>query len=156
MINSELLALSALQSEYPKHIITHSSAYQDMKWHYDFIITNPITSIKKYVESKYKEEGLGEFMWYEAANKYGDRGWGYGCADWLLHNIPNGWIMLGMDNLRRSVHTQVIKNGGLTIFTDKEKVGNFQAYSRTKWGNSDILIKLPYEFVFSLPHKLIY
>lgn len=62
--------------------------------------------------------------------------------------------MLGMDNLRRSVHTQVIKNGGLTIFTDK--VGNFQAYSRTKWGNSDILIKLPYEFVFSLPHKLIY
>lgn len=72
MINSELLALSALQSEYPKHIITHSSAYQDMKWHYDFIITNPITSIKKYVESKYKEEGLGEFMWYEAANKYGD------------------------------------------------------------------------------------
>lgn len=62
MINSELLALSALQSEYPKHIITHSSAYQDMKWHYDFIITNPITSIKKYVESKYKEEGLGEFM----------------------------------------------------------------------------------------------
>lgn len=40
--------------------------------------------------------------------------------------------MLGMDNLRRSVHTQVIKNGGLTIFTDK--VGNFQAYSRTKWG----------------------
>ena len=49
-----------------------------MKWHYDFIITNPITSIKKYVESKYKEEGLGEFMWYEAANKYGDRG--YGCS----------------------------------------------------------------------------
>lgn len=46
-----------------------------MKWHYDFIITNPITSIKKYVESKYKEEGLGEFMWYEAANKYGDRGY---------------------------------------------------------------------------------
>lgn len=50
--------------------------------------------------------------------------------------------MLGMDNLRRSVHTQVIKNGGLTIFTDKEKVGNFQAYSRTKWGNSDILIPM--------------
>lgn len=38
--------------------------------------------------------------------------------------------MLGMDNLRRSVHTQVIKNGGLTIFTDKEKVGNFQASSQ--------------------------
>ena len=33
-----------------------------------------------------------------------------------------------------AVHTQVIKNGGLTIFTDKEKVGNFRAYSRTKWG----------------------
>ena len=155
MIESERLALSALKSVYPNHIITHSTPYWDMNWHYDFIIENPDTRNKMFVESKYKLEGLGIFMWYEIANKHGDRGWGYGCADWLLHNIPNGWILLKLDNLRRAVHTKIIQNGGLTILTDKEKVENFQAYSRTKWGNLDIMVKLPYEFIMSLPHKLI-
>ena len=74
MIESERLALSALKSEYPNHIITHSTPYWDMNWHYDFIIENPDTRNKMFVESKYKLEGLGIFMWYEIANKHGDRG----------------------------------------------------------------------------------
>lgn len=153
MIESEQLALSALKFRYPNYIITHSTPSQDMNWHYDFIVKNPATGNKMLVESKCKSEGLGVFMWYEIANKHGDRGWG--CADWLLHNIPNGWILLKLDDLRQAVHTKIIQNGGLTILTDKEKVKDFQAYTRTKWGNLDIMVKLPYDFIMSLPHKLI-